>query len=225
MRTVCSSTECGYTRSSRGPHAISSVSLADSCSSRLLPAAPALAAFPRPPPVGSLHLEAAAPNRCADSWSARRALERTGRRSRRLRRLARHLVRFLATLCQSVAARDRHSSRPFSRRIRIRCLSLGERRLALRQHGIHHTRRDLRHPMRRVAGPLGIDIAITLNYGSNRVCNGGGEPERGRGVGRRTRRAAVIAFRSGRSAMRSTAPGSTTCMRSRTIRHVSERRA
>ncbi|MBV8374283.1 MAG: hypothetical protein JO302_02130 [Candidatus Eremiobacteraeota bacterium] len=28
----------------------------------------------------------------------------------------------------------------------------------------------------KVTGPLGIDVAITLNYGSNRHCNGGGEP-------------------------------------------------
>jgi alpha-N-arabinofuranosidase len=32
------------------------------------------------------------------------------------------------------------------------------------------------HLMKRVARPLQIDIAITLNYGSNRACNGGGEP-------------------------------------------------
>jgi hypothetical protein len=32
------------------------------------------------------------------------------------------------------------------------------------------------HLMKRVAKPLNIDIAITLNYGSNRACNGGGEP-------------------------------------------------
>jgi len=32
------------------------------------------------------------------------------------------------------------------------------------------------HLMTRVAKPLGIDIAITLNYGSNRACDGGGEP-------------------------------------------------
>jgi alpha-N-arabinofuranosidase len=32
------------------------------------------------------------------------------------------------------------------------------------------------HLMTHVAGPLNIDIAITLNYGSNRACNGGGEP-------------------------------------------------
>lgn len=32
------------------------------------------------------------------------------------------------------------------------------------------------HLMSRVAHPLGIDVAITLNYGSNRACNGGGEP-------------------------------------------------
>lgn len=30
--------------------------------------------------------------------------------------------------------------------------------------------------MTRVARPLGIDIAITLNYGSDRACDGGGEP-------------------------------------------------
>jgi hypothetical protein len=30
--------------------------------------------------------------------------------------------------------------------------------------------------MQRVAAPLGIDVAITLNYGSNRTCNGGGDP-------------------------------------------------
>lgn len=30
--------------------------------------------------------------------------------------------------------------------------------------------------MRHVAKPLNIDIAITLDYGSNRTCNGGGEP-------------------------------------------------
>jgi hypothetical protein len=28
----------------------------------------------------------------------------------------------------------------------------------------------------KVTGPLGINVAITLNYGSNRACNGGGEP-------------------------------------------------
>lgn len=32
------------------------------------------------------------------------------------------------------------------------------------------------HLMRRVAEPLKIDIAITLNYGSNRACTGGGQP-------------------------------------------------
>jgi hypothetical protein len=32
------------------------------------------------------------------------------------------------------------------------------------------------HLMGRVAAPLRIDIAITLNYGSNRACNAGGEP-------------------------------------------------
>ena len=32
------------------------------------------------------------------------------------------------------------------------------------------------HLMSRVAGPLKIDIAITLNYGSNRACDGGGQP-------------------------------------------------
>lgn len=32
------------------------------------------------------------------------------------------------------------------------------------------------HLMSRVAAPLNIDIAITLNYGSNRACTGGGEP-------------------------------------------------
>lgn len=32
------------------------------------------------------------------------------------------------------------------------------------------------HLMRRVAAPLKIRIAITLNYGSNRACDGGGEP-------------------------------------------------
>jgi hypothetical protein len=32
------------------------------------------------------------------------------------------------------------------------------------------------HLMTAVAAPLKIDIAITLNYGSNRTCNGGGEP-------------------------------------------------
>ncbi|MBV9720024.1 MAG: hypothetical protein JOZ77_11945 [Candidatus Eremiobacteraeota bacterium] len=32
------------------------------------------------------------------------------------------------------------------------------------------------HLMRGVAEPLKIDIAITLNYGSNRACDGGGEP-------------------------------------------------
>ncbi|HET6276396.1 MAG TPA: hypothetical protein VFE16_10755 [Candidatus Cybelea sp.] len=32
------------------------------------------------------------------------------------------------------------------------------------------------HLMSRVAHPLGIDVAITLNYGSNRACNAGGEP-------------------------------------------------
>ena len=32
------------------------------------------------------------------------------------------------------------------------------------------------HLMGRVAKPLGIDIAITLNYGSNRACDGGGQP-------------------------------------------------
>jgi hypothetical protein len=32
------------------------------------------------------------------------------------------------------------------------------------------------HLMRRVAKPLSIDVAITLNYGSNRACNGGGDP-------------------------------------------------
>jgi hypothetical protein len=30
--------------------------------------------------------------------------------------------------------------------------------------------------MKHLAGPLGLDVAITLNYGSNRACNGGGEP-------------------------------------------------
>jgi len=32
------------------------------------------------------------------------------------------------------------------------------------------------HLMSRVAAPLKIDIAITLNYGSNRACDGGGQP-------------------------------------------------
>lgn len=32
------------------------------------------------------------------------------------------------------------------------------------------------HLMTRVASPLNIDIAITLNYGSNTACDGGGEP-------------------------------------------------
>jgi hypothetical protein len=32
------------------------------------------------------------------------------------------------------------------------------------------------HLMGHVAGPLGIDIAITLNYGSNPACDAGGEP-------------------------------------------------
>ncbi|HYL26489.1 MAG TPA: hypothetical protein VEW74_01575 [Candidatus Nitrosotalea sp.] len=32
------------------------------------------------------------------------------------------------------------------------------------------------HLMTRVAKPLGIDVAITLDYGSNRACNGGGDP-------------------------------------------------
>lgn len=32
------------------------------------------------------------------------------------------------------------------------------------------------HLMTHAAGPLHLDIAITLNYGSNRACNGGGEP-------------------------------------------------
>ena len=32
------------------------------------------------------------------------------------------------------------------------------------------------HFMSRVAGPLNLDAAITLNYGSNRSCNAGGEP-------------------------------------------------
>ncbi len=32
------------------------------------------------------------------------------------------------------------------------------------------------HLMKRVAEPLKIDIAITLNYGSNRACNAGGRP-------------------------------------------------
>jgi hypothetical protein len=30
--------------------------------------------------------------------------------------------------------------------------------------------------MSRLAAPLNLDVAITLNYGSNRACNGGGEP-------------------------------------------------
>ncbi|HEY4433919.1 MAG TPA: hypothetical protein VGM99_05910, partial [Candidatus Cybelea sp.] len=30
--------------------------------------------------------------------------------------------------------------------------------------------------MRHAARPLDLDVAITLNYGSNRACNGGGEP-------------------------------------------------
>jgi hypothetical protein len=30
--------------------------------------------------------------------------------------------------------------------------------------------------MSMVAKPLGLDVAVTLNYGSNRACNGGGEP-------------------------------------------------
>ncbi|HVN69435.1 MAG TPA: hypothetical protein VMU38_07300 [Candidatus Binatia bacterium] len=30
--------------------------------------------------------------------------------------------------------------------------------------------------MSRVAGPVGSDVAITLNYGSNRACDGGGDP-------------------------------------------------
>lgn len=30
--------------------------------------------------------------------------------------------------------------------------------------------------MRRLTGPLSLDVAITLNYGSNRACNGGGDP-------------------------------------------------
>jgi hypothetical protein len=32
------------------------------------------------------------------------------------------------------------------------------------------------HLMQKVAGPLAIDIAITMNYGSNRTCDGGGDP-------------------------------------------------
>jgi hypothetical protein len=32
------------------------------------------------------------------------------------------------------------------------------------------------HLMTDVSGPLGIDVAVTLNYGSNRACNAGGEP-------------------------------------------------
>ncbi len=32
------------------------------------------------------------------------------------------------------------------------------------------------HLVTHTAGPLHIDVAITLNYGSNRACNGGGEP-------------------------------------------------
>jgi hypothetical protein len=32
------------------------------------------------------------------------------------------------------------------------------------------------HLMTDVSGPLGMDVAVTLNYGSNRACNAGGEP-------------------------------------------------
>jgi hypothetical protein len=32
------------------------------------------------------------------------------------------------------------------------------------------------HLMTRVAGPVKLGIAVTLNYGSNRACNGGGDP-------------------------------------------------
>jgi hypothetical protein len=32
------------------------------------------------------------------------------------------------------------------------------------------------HLMTDVAAPVGIDVAVTLNYGSNRACTGGGEP-------------------------------------------------
>jgi hypothetical protein len=35
---------------------------------------------------------------------------------------------------------------------------------------------DFDNLMKRVAGPLSLDIAVTLNYGTNRACNAGGQP-------------------------------------------------
>ena len=83
-----------------------------------------------------------------------------------------------ASVRQSVAARDRDQARAFSRRLGIRRLPLGERRLPLRRAwAISRPAIDVRQshdPRRR--SRLDLDIAITLNYGSNRACNGGGEP-------------------------------------------------
>ena len=43
-------------------------------------------------------------------------------------------------------------------------------------NGLHRARRDVRHLMSHAARPLDLDIAITLDYGSNPACKGGGDP-------------------------------------------------
>ena len=49
--------------------------------------------------------------------------------------------------------------------------------------------------MSRVAGPVGSDVAITLNYGSNRACDGGGDPsEAGAWVAHAKARGYHVAF-------------------------------
>ncbi len=84
---------------------------------------------------------------------------------------------FLPTFRRSVAALDRHPSSALSRRFGIRCVSLGEWRHSLREQGLHRAGLDVRplHEPRRDAESE-VDMAITLNYGSNRACDGGGEP-------------------------------------------------